>query len=235
MKMSNRKVGFLVVLGIVWVALLYDIFNIPSVRELKTVNPETTAFMDHHLLTSAGPFAYEWVPLSKISPYLQRAVIAAEDDEFYEHNGFNWEAIKKAAIYDWKKKRFARGACTITQQLARNLYLSKSKNPFRKIKEFLIALKLERELTKDRILELYLNVVEWGPGVYGAEAASQKWFGKSAADLTPREAARLAAILPSPRRYQAASPGPYVRRRASRIQAAMGTVRNEGLAGCVLG
>ncbi|PIR19861.1 MAG: monofunctional biosynthetic peptidoglycan transglycosylase [Deltaproteobacteria bacterium CG11_big_fil_rev_8_21_14_0_20_47_16] len=200
MKMSNRKIGFLVILGVIWVALLYDTFNIPNVSELRTVNPITTAFMDRQLLTSTAPFSYEWVPLNKISPTLQRAVIAAEDDEFYEHEGFNWEAIKRAAIYDWKKKKLARGASTITQQLARNLYLSKSKNPFRKLKEFLIALKLERELSKQRILELYLNVVEWGPGVYGAEAASQYYFKHSAAKLSASESAFLASILPNPKR-----------------------------------
>lgn len=200
MKMSNRKIGILFVIGLLWAALLYDTFNIPNVSELAHVNPESTAFIDSHLMSNGGPFSWEWVPLSKISPYLPRAVIAAEDDLFYEHNGFNWEAIKKAAIYDWKKKKFARGASTITQQLARNLYLSKSKNPLRKLKEFLIALKLERELTKDRILELYLNVVEWGPGVYGAEAASQYYFKHSAAKLSAGESAFLASILPNPKK-----------------------------------
>lgn len=200
MKMSNRKIGFLLLLGIVWVALLYDTFNIPNVSELRSVNPESTAFMDQHLLESSGPFFHEWVPLARISPSLPRAVIAAEDDKFYEHNGYNWEAIKKAAIYDWKKKKFARGASTITQQLARNLYLSKSKNPFRKLKEFLIALKLERELSKNRILEIYLNVVEWGPGVFGAEAASQYYFKHPASKLSAGESAFLASILPNPKK-----------------------------------
>lgn len=198
--MSNRKIGILLLVGVLWVALLYDTFNIPDVSELAHVNPESTAFIDRHLLKGPGSFFWQWTPIEKISPYLRRAVIAAEDDAFYEHEGYNWEAIKKAAKYDWKKKRFARGASTITQQLARNLFLSKSKNPFRKLKEFLIALKLERELTKDRILELYLNVVEWGPGVYGAEAASQYYFKHSAAKLSPGEAAYLASILPNPKK-----------------------------------
>ena len=200
MKMSNRKIGILFVIGVLWAALLYDTFNIPNVSELAHVNPESTAFIDSHMLQGAGPFSWEWVPLSQINSTLPLAVIAAEDDMFYEHEGFNWEAIKKAAIYDWKKKKFARGASTITQQLARNLYLSKSKNPFRKLKEFLIALKLERELTKNRILELYLNVVEWGPGVYGAEAASQYYFKHSASRLSPGESAFLASILPNPKK-----------------------------------
>lgn len=198
MKMSNRKIGILVVVGILWVALLYDTFNIPDVSELAHVNPPITAFMTEHLLSSSGPFSHEWVPLDKISPYLPRAVIASEDDTFYEHEGYDWQAIVKAAKYDWKKRKLARGASTLTQQLARNLYLSKSKNPFRKIKELLIALKLERDLTKERILEIYLNVVEWGPGVYGAEAASQYYFHHPASRLSPAEAAFLASILPNP-------------------------------------
>lgn len=201
MKMSNRKIGILLLLGVVWAALIYDTINIPDVSELVHVNPESTAFIDSHLMSNGGPFSWEWVPLEKISPYLPRAVIAAEDDTFYEHEGFNWEAIKKAAIYDWKKKKFARGASTITQQLARNLFLSKSKNPFRKLKEFLIALRLERKLSKNRIMELYLNVVEWGPGVYGAEAASQYYFKHPAAKLSPGESAYLASILPNPKKY----------------------------------
>lgn len=200
MKMSNRKIGILFLVGVLWAALLYDTFNIPDVSELAHVNPPTTAFMDEHLLHSAGPFSHEWVPLEKINSTLPRAVIAAEDDTFFEHEGYNWEAIVKAAKYDWKKKKLARGASTITQQLARNLYLSKSKNPFRKLKEFLIALKLERELTKDRILEIYLNVVEWGPGVYGAEAASQYYFKHPASRLSATESAFLASILPNPKK-----------------------------------
>lgn len=200
MKMSNRKIGILLLVGILWAALLYDTFNIPDVSELAHVNPPSTAFMDEHLMHSAGPFSHEWVPLSQISPTLPRAVIAAEDDTFFEHEGYNWAAIVKAAKYDWKKKKLARGASTLTQQLARNLYLSKSKNPFRKIKEFLITLKLERELTKDRILEIYLNVVEWGPGVYGAEAASEYYFHHGASRLSAPESAFLASILPNPKK-----------------------------------
>lgn len=215
MKMSNRKIGILVVIGVLWLALLYDTFNIPNVSELAHVNPPTTAFMNEQLLSSAGPFSYEWVPLSQISSTLPRAVIAAEDDMFYEHEGYNWEAIVKAAKYDWKKKKLARGASTLTQQLARNLYLSKSKNPFRKIKELMIALKLERELTKDRILEIYLNVVEWGPGVYGAEAASQYYFHHPASRLSASESAFLASILPNPKKL--GKGGFHMTRRAGSI------------------
>lgn len=200
MKMKNKWITVLFVLGLIWLGVMYDTLKLPDVSELAHVNPASSAFMDDYLIRNGGPFAQTWVPFSAINPTLPRAVIAAEDDAFFEHNGYNWEAIKKAAIYDWKKKKFARGASTITQQLARNLYLSKSKNPLRKIKEFLIALKLERELTKARILELYLNVVEWGPGVYGAEAASQYYFKHAAAKLSASEAAFLASILPNPKK-----------------------------------
>ena len=161
---------------------------------------------------------YKWVKLKNISVHLKQAVILAEDDQFFRHNGYNWEAIKKAAEYDWKKKRFARGASTITQQLARNLYLSSAKNPLRKIKEFFIALKLERELPKERILELYLNVVEWGDGIYGAEAATRHYFSGSAAGLGKHEAAFLAAILPKPKYYDKHRGGPYLQRRISSIE-----------------
>ena len=144
---------------------------------------------------------HEWRPLSKISPYLQRAVVGAEDDLFYEHPGYDINAMKRAYEYNLRKKRFARGASTITMQVARNLYLSPDKTILRKLRELIIALKLERELSKDRILEIYLNIVEWGNGIYGAEAAARHYFGKSARDLTAHEAAYLASILPRPRFY----------------------------------
>lgn len=198
--MSNRKIGILIIVAALWGALLYDTFTIPDVSDLAHVTPVTTAFMDEHLSRNAGPFSYEWVPIKMISPFLPRAVIAAEDDTFFKHEGYNWEAIVKAAKYDWKRGKLARGASTLTQQLARNLYLSKSKNPFRKVKEFLIALKLERELTKGRILEIYLNVVEWGPGIYGAQAASQYYFKHPASKLSAPESAFLASILPNPKK-----------------------------------
>ena len=128
-----------------------------------------------------------------------------------------------------------RGGSTISQQTAKNVFLWQDGGYFRKGLEAWFTFLIENMWGKRRIMEVYLNVAEWAPGVYGAEAAARHWFGKSAAELSPREAARLAAILPSPRRYNASSPGPYVRRRAARIQAAMGTVREQGLATCVLG
>jgi monofunctional biosynthetic peptidoglycan transglycosylase len=167
-------------------ALLW-LVTLPDVSSLRSVNPTTTAWI--------------WVPLSRISPYLRRAVVAAEDASFFTHEGFDWEGMKDAAIYDLEKGELKRGGSTITQQLAKNLYLSSERSLLRKAQEALITRSLEHELSKERILELYLNVAEWGTGVYGAEAASRHHFNKPARDLTEDEAAWLAAVLPSPRRY----------------------------------
>lgn len=201
---NQKKRLFLAVLslvGLVWFYGVYESLTLPPTLELRVKNPKTTSFIelykDKHPDTKVQQI---WVPYHKISPELKEAVVAHEDDEFFEHPGFNLGAIKKALIYDWKKKRFARGASTITQQLAKNLYLSPSKSIFRKLREILIAMKLERELSKQRILELYLNVVEWGPGIYGCEAAARYYFGVSAAELTPSQAQSLASILPNPKR-----------------------------------
>lgn len=202
--------------GLIWMATLYDMIALPYTLHLRYFNPSKTAFMDYY--DGKKDLQYKWVDLNHISPYLKQAVVLAEDDRFYEHGGYDLEAIKKAAKTNLKRKRLVRGASTITQQLARNLYLSKSKNPFRKLKEFLIALKLERELPKDRILELYLNVVEWGKGVYGAQAAAQHYFHHSAAALSKSEAAFLAAILPNPIYYDRHRGGSYLSSRIDSIE-----------------
>lgn len=152
--------------------------------------------------------AMKWTALEDISPYLRQAVLMAEDDRFFAHRGVDWVELKKAMRYNLKNKRMARGASTISQQVARNLFLSPSRRPARKLKEILIARHLERSLGKDRILEIYLNIAEWGEGVFGAEAASRVYYAKSAKELTPEEAVALAAALPSPYRYNpAVAPG----------------------------
>lgn len=188
-------VGVLFLLGLAWLHLLHNTFSLPDPAALRLEPPRATRFMQAH----EGEIQYEWVPLAEISPHLQRAVIVSEDERFFEHAGFDWAAIKQAARRNWQRRRFSFGASTITQQLAKNLYLSASKNPFRKLKELLIALTLERELSKERILELYLNVVEWGPGIYGAQAAAQYYFGSEARYVSKTQAAFLASILPNPR------------------------------------
>lgn len=199
---------------------------LPDVSELKKKNPSETSFMliKERQAARAGkklPRRMTWTPWGGISENLKHAVLVAEDGNFYRHKGVDWESTKKALKTDWEKKRLARGGSTITQQVARNLYLSPSKNPLRKIKEILIAGRLEKELGKRRIFEIYLNIAEWGKGIWGAEAAAQAYFGKSAADLTPEEAAALAAALPSPRRYNPAGGTRFMERRKSQIVARM--------------
>lgn len=182
---------------------LYWIATMPDVSVLARTNPTTTALI-HTWKQAHGRRMkpeWTWIPLSKISPHLQRAVIVAEDASFFQHEGFDWEGIRYAAVKDFEAGALKKGGSTITQQLAKNLYLSTQKTFLRKAKEALIARELEHQLTKKRILELYLNVAEWGRGVYGAEAAARHHFGKSALELTAEEAALLAAILPAPAHY----------------------------------
>ena len=186
-------------------ALLW-LITMPDVSALRTSNPTTTALMDARQEEADASGLrlgrrWSWMPMSRISPHLRRAVVAAEDASFFIHEGFDWEGMKDAALYNLEQGALKRGGSTITQQLAKNLYLSSERSIFRKAQEALITRSLEHHLTKERILELYLNVAEWGMGVYGAEAAARHHFRKSASELTEDEAAWLAAILPSPRRY----------------------------------
>jgi len=195
---------------------------LPDVAALKRHPPKTTAFIEYRraaLKAQGKPFHPKmvWTPYDRISDNLKHAVITAEDDQFYRHHGVDWDNMKVALEKDWQLKRPAYGASTITQQLARNLYLSPSKNPLRKLKELLIARRLEDTLGKRRILELYLNVAEFGNGLYGAEAASQAYFGKHASELGVEEAVALAVILPSPRRHNPAKGGKYVERNMKRV------------------
>jgi monofunctional biosynthetic peptidoglycan transglycosylase len=201
-------------------ALFYA--TLPDVRPLAREWPKTTAFMERRKveLASRGESAkLEWtpVPLARISPRLARAAVVAEDARFWSHDGVDWEAVRDAAERDWEEKQLGHGASTITQQLAKNLYLSPSRSPLRKLREWAIARRLEAVLPKKRILELYLNVIELGRRTYGAEAASRRYFGKAASDLTDLEAATLAAIIPSPRIYDPVRHAQRVERRARRI------------------
>ena len=164
----------------------------------------------------------KWVPLSRISPYLIKAVLIAEDDKFWRHEGFDYDAIQKAIEKDIKEKKFKLGGSTISQQLAKNLYLSPEKNPIRKLREAIITWRMEKALTKKRILELYLNIAEWGDaGIFGIEAASKHYYGKPASALGPEEAARLASILPNPRKFNPLSSGRYVVHRSGLIYTIM--------------
>jgi monofunctional biosynthetic peptidoglycan transglycosylase len=195
---------------------------VPDISKLNRENPKKTALMEYREKESKEKgkrfrMTQIWVPLSNISPYLVKAVLIAEDDKFWIHEGFDYEAIQKAIEKDIKAGKFKFGGSTISQQLARNLYLSPVKNPLRKMREAIITWRMERVLSKRRILELYLNLVEWGEGIFGVEAASRHYFGKPSSELTPQEAARLAAVLPNPRKYNPAGDQRYVVNRSNAI------------------
>ena len=217
------KILFFVLVGAVLVWLGYEFFTFPSISKLRNENPTTTSMIEYRISEAKAngtePKKYMiWMPIAQISPNLQKAVLAGEDTHFFQHKGFDWDAIQKAwdeaqkeaekeakeeGDYDpdaWipPMPSFKRGASTITQQLAKNLYLSEERSFLRKGREAAITYFLERELSKKRILEIYLNVIEWGDGIYGAEAAARTYFKKSASDLTPAEAAYLSAMIPSP-------------------------------------
>jgi monofunctional glycosyltransferase len=197
-------------------------FLYPNISSLKKENPKMTAFMEYRMEEwrdkgKKVKIRQQWVPLTRVSPYVMKAIIISEDDKFWSHEGFDFEAMQKAIEKDLKKKKFKVGGSTISQQLAKNLFLSPSKNPVRKIKEAILTWRLENNLSKRRIIELYINVVEWGEGIFGIEAAANRYFGKSAASLSAYEAARLAAVLPNPRRLNAGGDSRYVRKQADLI------------------
>ncbi len=216
---SPRVFRFILLLLLLLVAAAAAYYMVvPDISKLKKENPNKTAFMEYREREwkekgKKLKIQKQWVPLGRMSPYLMKAVLIAEDDKFWSHRGFDIDAIQKALEKDLEQRKFKFGGSTISQQLAKNLYLSPAKNPLRKVKEAIITWRMERTLTKRRILELYLNLVEWGEGVFGAEAASLRYFGKSSSDLGPEEAARLAAVLPNPRRYKADSESRYVEKR----------------------
>jgi monofunctional biosynthetic peptidoglycan transglycosylase len=173
----------------------------------RFVDPGQTSFMAMRLdaLREKNPKAelkHRWVPYAQISSQLKRAVVAAEDDKFIDHEGFDWEGIQKALEKNQKKGKVVAGGSTISQQLAKNLFLSGDKTPWRKAQEALITVWLELLWDKRRILEVYLNVVEWGEGVFGAEAAGRRYFGTGADRLSAEQAARLAVLLPAPRKFE---------------------------------
>jgi monofunctional biosynthetic peptidoglycan transglycosylase len=220
----KRVVWLVLIVLVAWLA--WELITFPDVAVLAKAQPKTTAFMEQRkvLLRGEGKsdaLEWRWVPYGSIAPSLRRAVLVAEDNSFYEHEGVDVEGMKDAFERNWKKRRLASGGSTITQQLAKNLYLSPSRNPVRKIREYFIARSLEKHLTKKRILEIYLNVVEMGERVYGAEAAARHYFGKSASALAPREAALLAGCLPNPRVMSPGKPNKRLRARQRMIVSRM--------------
>jgi len=232
----TRRRRFLrrVLIGLVLaVALLaaWQALSWPDVAALATANPRDTAFTEafRRRQRAAGrpdEVAFRFVPYARISDQLKRAVLVGEDIGFFDHKGFEVAELKKALAEARDGLELPRGASTITQQLAKNLWLSPSRNPWRKAKEAALTWQLERALSKKRILELYLNVVEFGPGVYGAEAAARRYFGKSAADLSAHEAAQLAAGLPKPSSWHPGSASPGYARRVATIERRMERARH---------
>ena len=214
--------GFAVLLA----TFAYCWLTLPDVRPLKTQTPTSTAFMrmrQAEAIRAGKSPAYQqrFVRYSRISPNLIRAVLLAEDAAFWSHGGVDWDEIKASLQRNIDRGEFSRGASTITQQLAKNLYLSPSRNPYRKLTEWMIARRLEAELSKQRILELYLNLIEWGDGVWGVEAASQRYFGISASELSVEQSALLAGAIINPRVYSPARPNGRLLRRQQIILSRM--------------
>ncbi len=221
MLLATAAFGF-VVLGYIWLTL-------PDVRPLRKTAPASTAWMDmraEQARAAGRPVRknQRWVNYGRISSNLTKAVLYAEDSAFWSHDGIDFDEIKASIEDSWENGEPLRGASTITQQLAKNLYLSPSRNPSRKITEFLIARRLEAELSKQRILELYLNLIEWGDGIWGCEAAARTYFGVSASDLSPEQAALMAGAIINPIRFSPAHPNGRLLRRQAIILRRMGGV-----------
>jgi len=216
--------GAIAIVAAGFACVAYSWVMLPDVRPLRKENPTSTAFMRLRAAEDAAKGAkvhprWRWVSYRRIAPVLVRAVLVSEDARFYEHDGVDVEEIRAAVETAWERGTAPRGASTITQQVAKNLYLSESRNPYRKLVELMIARRLEAELTKTRILEIYLNVIEWGDEIWGAEAAAQTYFGRPAADLSADQAALLAAAIVNPRYYSPAKPNARLLRRQRQVLA----------------
>jgi monofunctional biosynthetic peptidoglycan transglycosylase len=221
----KRVLLALLAVVVLWIG--WEVVTYPDVAALASEQPKTTAFMERRKkeLRAAGKsdeLQWRWVSYERISPSLRRGVLVAEDNEFYDHEGVDTKAMREAFERNWKRGKITHGGSTITQQLAKNLYLSPSRNPIRKVREYFIARSLEKHLSKKRILEIYLNVVEMGERVYGAEAAARHYFGKPASSLTTREAALLAGCLPNPRVMNPGKPNARLRARQRMILSRLG-------------
>jgi len=202
--------------------LAYEYLTLPDVRPLITTNPTTTAFMEIRAREARDSgksprHLQRWVSYSHISPSLIRSVVIAEDDAFWQHEGVDFTQLEESIELDWARGQLLRGASTITEQLAKNLYLSPSRNPVRKLRELILARRLEAELKKTRILELYMNVIEWGDGIYGAEEAARVYFSIPAASLDAEQAALLAGAIVNPRVLTPGHPPPRLLRRQQLI------------------
>lgn len=232
--MAKKSGGFWGFVRAIFVAGLIVFFIGPVivVAVYRFVPPPVTFLMIQRAVEGRG-FERKWVPMERISPNLVRAVIAAEDARFCEHKGFDLEAIEKAFAANAAGKKL-RGGSTISQQTAKNVFLWPGRDWVRKGLEAWFTVLIEVGWGKERIMEVYLNSIEWGPGLYGAEAAAQRNFKIPASKLSAQQAARLAAIVPKPLSWKAAKPGPYMKRRAGSINRNASAVRREGLTSCVL-
>lgn len=224
--------GFIgrVLLALVLLVLLYQLWIFLHICYWVHQNPTSTAFMRDRLelMREDRPKAklkHQWVDYKNISPNLKRAVMAAEDSRFLEHDGFDWDGIQKAYEKNLKKGKLVAGGSTISQQLAKNLFLSSSRTPWRKLQEAIITLMLETIMTKQRILEIYLNMIEWGNGVFGAEAAAKHYYGVKARHLSSYQAAKMAAMIPNPRYYDKRRSTRFLTRKTATIQSRMYMVK----------
>jgi monofunctional biosynthetic peptidoglycan transglycosylase len=231
MKLKKGRVlrGLTAAAAVAFAVLAYVYLTLPDVRVLATTNPTTTAFMELRASEAERDgrklrHLHRWVRYSRISKNLQRAVIVAEDSRFFEHEGLDLEELRKSLEINLEKGGAVRGGSTITQQLAKNLYLSPSKDPLRKLRELIIARRMEAALSKARIFEIYLNVIEWGDGVWGAESASRLYFGVPASALTREQAALLAGAIINPRVLNPARPNRRLLARQRIILSRMGGV-----------
>ncbi len=226
---GRRRLLLLVVCGLLGAWLLWEAVTWPNVGSLANTHPTSTAFMDDYrgwgIFGAKKEIEWKWVAYSRISSNLKRAVIVSEDIRFFSHGGFDEKEIQAALQDAWEDKEFPRGASTLTQQLAKNLWLSASYNPLRKVKEAILTRQLESELSKRRILELYLNVAEFGRGIYGAEAAARHYYGKSARSLSERQAAELAASLPRPKSWHPGVSSRSYQRKVRSIERRMAKAR----------
>jgi len=226
MRQVGRAIAAIAAFGFGYLAFIY--LTLPDVRGLRTHNLPSTAFMELRAREARAEGreptrVHRWVPYGRISPHLKRAVLVAEDAGFWGHEGIDLVEIRKSLETDWELATL-RGASTITQQLAKNLYLSPTRNPFRKLSELFITRRLEHELSKTRIFELYLNDIEWGDGIWGAEAAARTYFGVPASAIGPDQAALMAGAIVNPRVLNIAKPNGRLRARQRIIRARMGHI-----------
>ena len=225
-----RIIPFKIILVLLGLYVLFEILTFPflSIARLPTENPTETALMrqrieEAHDQGTTLNIDYRWTSLANVPRHVRMAILVSEDASFYSHDGVNWHEVLESIETNLEKGRIVRGGSTITQQLSKNLYLSTSRDPIRKVKELILTWILETTLSKKRILELYLNIIEWGHGVFGIEAAAQRYFHKPASQLTMEEGARLAAVIPSPLRHQPTETTSYVEKKKDLILRRMST------------